>query len=250
MISLDLRSHAQSGIRRCVRCRDRQAINQSLLCGRHYSSLWTCLSDIELLYPLLNFVIEPGSTKTEELIRYSKQPDPAAPIRLEVALLRDNRTKYDPKNPDAVSIYGIANTWAELVREQRQLSATPNSTVLAEIGLLIRHLSWIANQPWIRDFDRDLRIAANAIRHACGEFDHRTPVGKCAVIYNETECDGPLYPDMSWTGVHCARCGETWNDLDLERLGLTLNQNTLEPTPPIRLVGGAHANTGDTDTEN
>lgn len=65
--------------------------------------------------------------------------------------------------------------------------------------------------------------AAQALRHVCGEHEGR-PVGRCQIAFDDdTTCGGPLFPDRyGLMRVHCARCGETWDQDDLRRLGLVL----------------------------
>lgn len=203
----------------------RRALTGALICGKHDRGIRTDLEDIEHLFPLLDDVLEPGSVQADELMRYSPNIDPPTPVRLDVVALRDHRTTWDASaDPDAVDVLGVLAGWATIVREERNL-ATPDgrATVLGETGTLRVHHDWVTAQPWVDEYAKDVHRAALAVRHACGEYDRSTRVGNCSRQLDEAVCGGPLYPDRyGLMRVRCARCGETWDEDDLERLGLVL----------------------------
>ena len=203
--------------------RPRRALPASLICAKHDRDLQDDLRDIELLYALLDHVVEPGSVVADELIRYAKRPDPQAPIRLEVAVLRDQRTTWDLNQPDAVSVLAVVTDWATIIREDKRLTAPHEATITSEVGTLRVQHDYATAQPWVDDYAKDIHRAAQALRHVCGEHEGR-PVGRCQItLDDDTECGGPIFPDRyGLMRVRCARCGETWDQDDLRRLGLVL----------------------------
>lgn len=210
---------------RCVLRHDkpRRAQTGSLICTKHDHALRDDLRDIEILYALLDHVTEPGSVVMDELVRYAKRPDPAAPMRLEVAVLRDQRTTWDVNQPDAVSVLAVITSWATIVRDDMRLTPPAQATLTSELGTLRAQHDYVTAQAWVDEYAREIHRAAQALRHVCGEHDGQ-PVGRCQVIHDDdTECGGPLFPDRyGLMRVRCARCGETWDQDDLRRLGLLL----------------------------
>lgn len=204
---------------------NRPALHPSLICRRHDLGLREDLRDVAALYPLLDDVTEPGSVVVDELTRYSKRPDPPAPVRLEVVTLTDTRTTWDPNDPDAVSVFGTLTSWADVIRDEQRLSTQPNATVTSELNVLVTQHDHATSQPWVDDYVRDIHRVAQALRHACGENDQTPAVGRCPVTHENTDtpCSGPLYADRyGLMRVRCARCGEVWDEDDLRRLGLVL----------------------------
>jgi hypothetical protein len=188
-----------------------------MLCQRHVDTIRYDLADIELLYALLDDVIEPGSVQSDELVRYQKRLEPPVPLRLEVVTLRDKRTHTDPRH-DAIAVLAILDSWLRVVLEERQLT-TAADTLTAVISLLNRHAEWIAAQPFADDYASEVHTAATALRHVCGEYDHQHSVGKCPVL----DCDGLLYADRYGAmAVTCRACGEHWGETELRRLGLVI----------------------------
>lgn len=230
----------------------RRALAGTHLCAKHDRDLQDDLRDIELLYALLDDITEPGSVIADELVRYAKRPDPAAPMRLEVAVLRDQRTTWDLNQPDAVSVLAVVTDWATIIREDLRLTAPTEATIASEVGTLRVQHDYATAQPWVDDYAKDIHRAAQALRHVCGEHEGQ-PVGRCTVqttgcpgpamcgcgCHDGTgnpctlpggcgtqvlgTCDGPIFPDRyGLMRVRCARCGETWDQDDLRRLGLVL----------------------------
>lgn len=202
----------------------RRALAGTHLCAKHDRDLQDDLRDIELLYALLDDITEPGSVIADELVRYAKRPDPQAPMRLEVAVLRDSRTTWDVSQPDAVSVLAITADWATIVREEMRLATPAEATITSEVGTLRAQHDYVIAQAWVDDYAKDIHRAAQALRHVCGEHEGQT-VGRCQVVRDDTTaCDGPLFPDRyGLMRVRCARCGETWDQDDLRRLGLVLD---------------------------
>ncbi len=205
----------------------RRAVNGTLLCRRHDDALREDLEDIGLLYALLPHVAEPGSVVIDELTRYAKRPDPAAPVRLEVVALTDSRTTWDPSQPDAVDVLGVLTSWATIVRDEQHLADTGRATIASELATLRTHHDFVIAQAWVDEYTREIHRSALALRHACGEYDRAVQVGSCPLVQpgaaGDGVCGGRLYPDRyGLMRVRCVRCGETWDEDDLRRLGLVL----------------------------
>lgn len=211
---------------RCVLRHDkpRRVIRAAHICAKHDRDLRDDLRDIELLYTLLDDITEPGSVVVDELVRYAKRPDPQAPVRLEVVVLRDMRTSWSAHgDPDAVSILSVVADWATVVREDMRLTAPERATIASEVTTLRVQHDYAIAQAWVDDYAQDIHRAAQALRHVCGEHEG-SPVGRCQVVQDDqTTCGGPLFPDRyGLMRVRCARCGETWDEDELRRLGLVL----------------------------
>lgn len=203
--------------------RPRRALPAALICRRHDDAIREDLADIATLYPLLSEVAEPGSVAADELTRYAKRPDPAAPVRLEVVTLRDARTTWDPGQPDAIDVLGVLAAWATIVRDDMRLTAAPSATIASEIQTLTTQHDFVIAQAWVDEYAGELHRAAVAVRHACGEYDRAPDVGSCPVLSGDAPCGGRLFPDRyGLMKVRCARCGEVWDEDDLRRLGLVL----------------------------
>lgn len=201
----------------------RRALPTAMLCARHDLGLREDLHDIPTLYALLDDVTEPGSVVMDELTRYQKRPEAPAPVRLEVVTLRDQRTTWDPSNPDALSVLATVGSWSQIVREDLRLSTPDHATVLGEMGVLTTHHDFVIAQAWVDDYLKEMHRVAAALRHTCGEYERSPSVGRCPVMDDDTACGGPLFPDRyGMLRVRCARCGEVWDEAELRRLGLVL----------------------------
>lgn len=201
----------------------KRALPAALVCSSHDAGIREDLADIGLLYALLDDVSEPGSVVMDELVRYAKRPDAPAPVRLEVATLRDTRTTWDVNDPDSLSVLATLAGWATIVRDDMRLAATERATVTSELAVLTVQHDFVIAQAWVDDYALDVHRAASALRHACGEFERSPSVGRCPIEHPDGSCGGPLFPDRyGLMRVRCARCGEVWDEDDLRRLGLVL----------------------------
>lgn len=215
----------------------RRALDIALICRKHERAILEDLTDLATLYALLDDVIEPGSVVADELVRYAKRPDPAAPMRLEIAVLRDTRTTWDLSDPDSLSVLETLTGWATIVREEMRLSVGGRATVISEVGVLRVQHDFVIAQAWVDDYAKDIHRAATAVRHACGEYDRAADVGSCPVVHQVDDvirdgeivpgrakvCGGRLFPDRyGLMRVRCSRCGEVWDEDELRRLGLVL----------------------------
>ena len=197
------------------------AANGLLVCPHHRRWLAESLDDIVITYALLPDFYEPGTAVDDGHQVKGKRVDPPAPVRLDVIALLDRRTLAQHPG-DLVPVLAVLEAWAALVRDERNLQPCRTaSTVTREVATLIAHLDWITTQPWIPDMAAELRDVKSALHSAIGDHAPR-PVGTCPVIHPDTgECNGKLYQDRyGGMSVTCRKCGETWGETELRRLGL------------------------------
>jgi hypothetical protein len=138
----------------------------------------------------------------------------------DVVALLDRRTVQRYPG-DIVPVLAMLEAWAELVRDERHIKPCRQTTVTSEAGLLLAHLDWIITQPFVSDLAQEIREVKSALHSAIGDHAPR-PVGTCPVIHPEIgECRGKLYQDRyGGMSVTCRKCGETWGETELRRLGL------------------------------
>ena len=197
------------------------AIDGLLVCPGHRRWLADTLDDIVITYALLPHFYEPGTAVDDGQQVRGKRVDPPAPVRLDVVALLDRRTLAQHPG-DLVPVLAVLEAWAALVRDERNLKTCRTiSTVTREVGTLIAHLDWITAQAWVPDMAAELRDVKSALHSAIGDHAPR-PVGTCPVVHPDTgECGGKLYQDRyGGMSVTCRRCGETWGETELRRLGL------------------------------
>ena len=197
------------------------AVDGHLVCPGHRRWLADTLDDIVITYALLPHFYEPGTAVDDGQQVRGKRVDPPAPVRLDVIALLDRRTLAQHPG-DLVPVLAVLEAWAALVRDERNLKTCRTiSTVTREVGTLIAHLDWITAQAWVPDMAAELRDVKSALHSAIGDHAPR-PVGTCPVVHPDTgECGGKLYQDRyGGMSVTCRRCGETWGETELRRLGL------------------------------
>jgi hypothetical protein len=200
----------------------REALPSALVCRHHHGWLRDSIDDIVCTYALLPHFYEPGTAVDDGHQVKGKRVDPPAPVRLDVVALLDKRTVHRYQG-DIVPVLAILEAWARLVREERRLQACQKrATVTSEAGLLLGHLDWIIAQPFVDELAREIREVKSALHSAIGDHAPR-PVGTCHVVHpdEDTECGGRLYQDRyGGMSVTCRKCGETWGETELRRLGL------------------------------
>ena len=197
------------------------AANGTLLCHGHMRWLTDSIDDIVITYALLPHFYEPGTAVDDGHQVKGKRVDPPAPVRLDVVALLDKRTAYRYPG-DIVPVLAMLEAWATLVRDERNLEPCRRpATVTSEAGLLLAHIEWIITQPFVKDFADEIRQVKSALHSAIGDHAPR-PVGTCPVVHPEDgECGGKLYQDRyGGMSVTCRKCGETWGETELRRLGL------------------------------
>lgn len=199
----------------------KQATEAALVCPGHHRWLADSIDDIVCTYALLDDFYEPGTAVDDGHQVKGKRVDPPAPVRLDVVALLDRRTvaRYPG---DIVPVLAILQSWAKLVREERDLEpCRRQATVTSEAGTLLGHLDWIIAQPWVDDLAKEIREVKSALHSAIGDHAPR-PVGTCPVVHpDHGECGGKLFQDRyGRMAVSCRRCGAAWDENDLRRLGL------------------------------
>lgn len=199
------------------------ATNGTHLCPGHHRWLTESLRDIIDTAALLPHFHEPGTATDDGRQVRGRRIDPPAPIRLDVIALEDRRTTA--RHPgDIIPALAILESWAQLIRDERQLPHPKTKTTLTtETQFILTHQDWITQQPWIEDLAKEIRDIKTALHAAIGDHAPR-PVGTCPVIHpDKGECAGKLYQDRyGGMSVTCAKCGEQWDEPELRRLGLVI----------------------------
>lgn len=197
--------------------------NPSRICGRCESNLATWLRDIPTNYTLLPTFLEHGTTERNPDSKATKRSEVAAPMRLDVIDLLDERLgrKWHGTHvtEDRRGVIGILHAHVERVRDERNLTATIVGSVTTYAAFLHRHQLWLVEQDWISDLYNEIKALNKAVEEATGKY-RRPPVGKCHIEDDDGKpCAGPLFAS-DYGGVHCARCSETWDSGHLRQLGL------------------------------
>ena len=199
-----------------------------LVCRGHHLWLADTLEDIQTTTALLPFFVFPGTAVDDGQQVKGKRVDPPAPVRLDVIALVDKRT-VNRYPGDIVPVLAVLEAWGRMVREERELEQPKaKATVIGEAVFLTRHLAWIEAQPWVDELAKELRDVKSALHSAIGDHAPR-PVGSCPVVDPDNgECNGRLYQDRyGGMSVTCRKCGETWGETELRRLGLVIGEQAV-----------------------
>jgi hypothetical protein len=197
--------------------------NPSRICGRCEKHLTDWLRDIPTNYALLPGFIHHGTTEPNPGSKATKRSEEAAPMRLGVIDLLDQRhaRKWLGLVPTEArrGAIGTLHAHADRVRDERPLTGDLPDTVTGLCGFLARHLLWIAEQDWVVEFTIEVKALNRAVAEAVGIYQ-RPPVGKCHITTDDgTPCGGPLYAS-EYAGVSCHRCQATWDPAHLRQLGM------------------------------
>lgn len=193
-------------------------------CSKRVDSWLRALPD---LFTLLPSVIDHGTVAGNPGNVHAKNPDPPAPMRLEVLDMLDTRHGLrSDGTTDVRGVLGLLHSWAERVRDERHLARPDRATVSTEISTLLGHLAWITQQDWVEDLYAEIKTLHRQLRDAVGEYRQR-PVGTChaqPIGAEETAvCGGPLFMDRDGHAVECSRCGNRQEaDHGLRELGLKI----------------------------
>lgn len=202
-----------------------QTEDPSQVCRRCEDRMLGWLEKIPEHYALLPAFLEPGSVDANPESKTTKAANPPVPVRLEVLDLLDTRhgRRWQGTQPadDRRGVLGTLESWARLVREEKNITTSQGCTVAYEAATLRRHLLWVCEQPWVTELYEDLKLLHRQLSDAVGDYRPK-PVGVCQVVTEDGECQGALMPSRYAVGVHCGRCGASWSETDLERLGLVI----------------------------
>jgi hypothetical protein len=205
------------------------------------------LRSIPELVALLPYVVAHGTVASNPENVRAKNPDPPAPLRLEIRDLLDYRRgiQYDDHGQPIIGdnrhgVFGIILGWAGRIRIERHEPrscdcghpaslhrwAPPlaslcrancgcrdwriTTTLTRECSYLLGNLAWCTEQPWVEDLYAEIKPLHRQLRDAVGEY--RThPVGTCKAQplgQDETAvCGGPLFMKDDGRAVECADCG-------------------------------------------
>ena len=201
----------------------RAAPRDTYVCLGHRQTILDTLTEIVEISVLMPYFLEPGSSVDDGRQVKSKRVDPPAPIRLDVVAQSDLRT-IQRSSDDIFPVLAVLESWARMVREEREYQPTPGpATIVGESNLLHTNVDWIITNTWVVDFASELRQARTALREAIGDRGPR-PVGSCPIVYPDAGiCGGRLFQDRyARLAVSCSRCGESWDETELRRLGLVI----------------------------
>jgi len=241
---------------RCVICTADKAAVVGLLCAGHHSRLASMLRDVE--DEACHLDARPSMQQRMDSGKGSLASE-RAPVRLEVVVLNDRRTRGAGQRPpgphcvecwhgscedirawldaqaagavQAMSILDVLGSWARLVREERDLAEPDSVTITGERDLLTRQLDWVAAQPWVDEAYSDLRTLLGQLRSANGTTPEK-PAGRCPDLITGSDCGGPVWVDGAAGHAYCSRCRRTWDGRELNRLGLILEAQRREAARP------------------
>lgn len=198
---------------------------KSQLCNQCESRFHDWLTKIPENYALAPMFVEHGTTDKNPESKATKSANAPAPMRLDIIDLLDTRRgrKWNGTEvtEDRRGTIGTLQAYASELIDTRPLTATPLPTSVSGCcALLDRHRLWLTEQEWIPDAYADIKKLHRSLSDAIGDYRQK-PVGKCHTIPEnaETACGGSLFAG-TYGGVHCARCGATWDADHLRQLGL------------------------------
>lgn len=160
--------------------------------------------------------------------------------------------EHDAGSDRLMSILGVLNGWARVVREDRDLADPERVTITGERDLLTRHLDWIAAQPFVDEAFAEIRDLVEGLKALNSTQDDR-PAGSCFLFdENGALCSGRIWRRESRRVVwrvaedrcerqpvevndgpaYCDKCGKEWDGADLDRLNLILEREALEAARP------------------
>lgn len=200
---------------KCLLCNRVLRPDETQTCRRCVERLDETLEAVVELYALLPSVLLPGSVLDD--MPHGKRVDAPAPVRLDVLDALDERPGYS-KATGALSglhgIVGVLGEWGRLVREERNFAApTEPITVVTEIGFLRKQLPWITEQPWLDEFEREVKDLHRSLRQVTGDSGPK-PIGACPAEFTDDgqvkTCGATLYAPLNGDVVRCRRCRSQW----------------------------------------
>jgi len=137
--------------------------------------------------------------------------DPRSSTNAKVWVGGDGRVHTESERPP-LSVYGVLDTWAWDVAEQRQFEGHGQVTVSGLCIWLDTHLDWITRQESVKEFNTDLRRLLSQLMPATG--DGRVWLAKCPNTIDEGEhsrdCGANLYAPTRGNTIKCGACGRGW----------------------------------------
>lgn len=199
----------------------------SKLCDQCENRLHTWLTKIPDIYAILPSFLEHGTTETNPGSKATKSADVPAPMRLDIVDMLDTRygRHWNGLAPttDRRGTIGTLKVHTDRLREERPLTGPHRDTVSEACALLDRHRLWLAEQHWVEFLYEDVRVLYRQLSDATGDY-RRPPVGRCHIDTDDDgTCGGPLHANQ-YGGVHCGKCGTTWDADHLRTLGLAQAQ--------------------------
>lgn len=207
------------------------------------------LTEIVELYAGLRLIVAAGSIPddTAEHKRPKKRQGSPSPVRLEAwAMLYDagrlfahgphregsqplgrlqhTRFAEDYQHTATPDVYAVLAGWVGLLDEALDVTPWDRGSVAACCNALDTYAHTIAEQPWIDDYDAELRWLRIALRRAHGLSDPR-PVAECLNDESGNECHGNVWRE---TGMKCDKCGRPYKGLDAVRLRVHARRQTEE----------------------
>lgn len=167
---------------------DSPALAGTMLCGRCTHRLEQQLAELPARLHLVRALHDGRQTP-----RRSDRPGGDAPV---------------PLNVDAFDLLQTApaqlDSWAQLVREERDLRGPDNPDLLA--AWLLGQFDWLIRQPWVDDMADEINDLAQSAERLCRVNPHRHRL--------EPPCPSCAASELGrWDGteqVDCGSCGRAW----------------------------------------
>lgn len=199
-----------------------QTTPPSRLCDHCEDRLHQRLTKIPELYALLPTFVEHGTIERNPDAKATPSATAQAPMRLDIIDLLDTRRGRHWQGlfptTDRRGTVGWLKVHIDTVIEERAPSTTGITTMTSACAFLNRHRLWIFEQDWAVDLYEDIKRLHRQLSDAVGDY-RRPPVGRCHVETGDEPCAGSLFANP-YGGVHCSRCGATWDANHLRQLGL------------------------------
>lgn len=192
------------------------------LCRRCADHLTRLVKEIPDLYAQLPAADDPTQGDSGEKVKRGKVTGSPALVRLDVLVLTD-LSVFTFEGDGVMPILPALAGWGQIIEEE--LGLRPQSdTIVGYCDLFTTWHTKIYAQPWIDEYDIDIRKMHRALRHV--SLAPR-PLGRCwGRIRNRPHggCGALLYPpeDPNETTIRCPNihCGRTYTGVELVKLGI------------------------------
>jgi hypothetical protein len=201
------------------------AAKHGLICGNCVDRHKTTLTEILELWATLHLVVAQGSIH-EELAQHQKprkQPGSPAPMRLTAWIMLYDRERLRPgirTTEGTIETLPLTQALpdipAVLAGWATQIQPTIKATDTAAIAALTVNAEAIGHQPWVDEYDTELRWILTKLRNAHA-ITNQKPLARCIQTTNGHRCTGHVWPRSS-TAPKCDRCHHTYGTLELVRL--------------------------------